>query len=72
MWVLEVEQGERVDRVAGAEAGRDGVRLAAERKCPVTSAPAEIFSTVDVKHGRLEERVGGAEAERDGVDFQNE
>jgi len=48
------------------------VRLAAERKCPVTSAPAEIFSTVGVKPGRLEERVGGAEAERDGVDFQNE
>ena len=32
MLVLKVEQGGRVDRVAGAEVGRDGLRLAVERK----------------------------------------
>ena len=67
MWVLEVEQGKRVDRVAGAEAGRDGVRLVAERKCPVTSAPAEAFSNVEASQDGPEERVGGAEAEQDGA-----
>ena len=81
MSVLEVKQGKWVGCVAGTEAGQDGLRLAAERKRPVTSALAEVFSTVEVKQGGLEERMGGAEADRDGtqlvrrrgdaVDFEN-
>ena len=65
MSVLGVKQGKRVDRVAGAEAGQDGLRLVADRKRPVTSAPAKAFSNVEVKQGGLEELVGGAEVERD-------
>ena len=67
MSVLEVEQGEGVDRVAGTETGRDGLRLPAERKRPVTSAPSGAFSTVEARQDGPEERAGGAETEQDGA-----